>query len=104
MASREELEKQRRKIIEGTKEIVLELRDHNEEYDSIDISKLEKDGIIVKKGAWYLVPNMNKVPEALKFLISEFKQDPKENGILVKITKKKNPFSKTLKKFEKLGF
>lgn len=104
MVTQEELENQRKEIIEKTKDIVCQIRDHNEEFTKLDLEQLEKDGIIIKKGAWYLVPNMNNLPESLKFIISEYKEAPQNVGILVKINNKKNPFSKVLKQFEKLGF
>ncbi len=104
MIDRDNLDIQVKDVVEKTKDLVVELREHQEEYDRLDISQLETDGIIIKKGAWYLIPDMSKVPNSLKPLMNELKQDPKEKGVLVKISKKKSLFSKTIKQFEKLGF
>ena len=104
MTEYEDIDEQRTKIIEGTKEIVSQLRDRQKDYGDLDMAQLERDRVVIKKGAWYLVPDMNKVPDSFKFLIQEIKQDSRENGILVKISNKKDPFSKFIKQFEKLGF
>jgi hypothetical protein len=41
----------------------------------IDFEKLEKDGVLVKKGAWYRVANMAAVPEYVGLQAVEMKWD-----------------------------
>lgn len=65
----------------------------------VDMDKLEADGLIQPKGAWYEVPKLNALPNALRMRISEIQ--PLERGVKVKLNKK-NPFEKLFRDYKKL--
>ena len=75
-----------------------EMKKHSE---SIDFSQFEKEGLIEKKGDWYKVNNLSKLPESLSSRIDQIKQS--KGTVLVKFS---NPaqYRKLVKKYEKMGF
>lgn len=101
MTTEKELRDLVQKNIENAKELVEDIRAREKKYSGLDLAELENSGLIINKGAWYFVPNMQKVPESFSVRISDIKQE--KEGIYVKI-KKNSPLTSTLKKFEKLGF
>jgi hypothetical protein len=56
----------------------------------IDLEQLEKDGVIKKKGWWYIVNDMKALPEYASRQINEIKSDNKGNTLVrfLKQTKK----------------
>jgi len=101
MTTKQELRDLVLKNVENTKELVEEIRKKEKVYSELNLDELENTGLIIKKGAWYFVPNMSKVPESFSVRVSEMKQE--KEGIYVKI-KKNSPLTSSLKKFEKLGY
>ena len=53
----------------------------------IDFEKLEKEGIIEKKGAWHKITDVSRLPEHALIQVHEFKIDDKGNLTLVKFPK-----------------
>lgn len=66
----------------------------------IDFDALERDGLLEKVGAWYVVPNLDHLPDHARTKISETKLEM--GRVLVKF-KKVSGFNRIAKKFRKLG-
>lgn len=66
----------------------------------VDFGALEKDCLLEKVGAWYAVPNLDRLPEHARVKVSEIKSD--KGRVLVKF-KKASEFDRIAKKFRKLG-
>ena len=48
----------------------------------IDFQKLEAEGLLHKKGAWYLVKNIHDLPKHVGLQIGEIKVDRKGNNLV----------------------
>jgi hypothetical protein len=66
----------------------------------VDFEKLERQGLLEKRGAWYIVPDIQMLPEHVTLKISEMKQS--QGKVMVKI-KKASSFGRLPEKFKRLG-
>jgi hypothetical protein len=66
----------------------------------VDFKKLERQGLLKKRGAWYIVPNIHMLPEHVTLKISEMKQS--QGSVMVKI-KKASSFGRLPQKLKRLG-
>ncbi|MDP2784212.1 MAG: hypothetical protein Q8O38_06400 [Sulfurimicrobium sp.] len=66
----------------------------------IDFEALERDCLLEKVGAWYVVPNLDRLPDNARSKISGMKLE--RGRVLVKF-KKVSEFDRIAKKFRKLG-
>lgn len=66
----------------------------------IDFDALERGGFLEKVGAWYAVPDLDRLPGHARAKISEKKLEM--GRIMVKF-KKVSEFDRTARKFRKLG-
>jgi len=55
----------------------------------VDFDELIAVGLLERKGAWYKVPNLNKLPEHARVKISDLKKD--QNGLFVKFRPASKP-------------
>ncbi|MBM9605933.1 hypothetical protein [Desulfopila inferna] len=85
---------------ENTKKSIEELAEEARELAKpVDFEKLEKEGLLIKEGAWYRVPNMHKLPKHVRVKVKEISHDKK--GTKVKL-EKASKFDKSAKKFNKI--
>jgi len=102
MSDENDLQERRKKAAMGAKEIAEEIYKLAE---PIDLEDLEKKGIIKKDGGWYIVPNMNLVPEGFSGLITEIAQSKDGIGARVKISlRAKKDYEKYAKILKRRGF